>query len=454
MLDRCYTFLDTAMEGQGKEVVEYWQRSRNGLVDEAIELLPTEPERAVGILKRVSHGCSWLLNQWTEYQGALLRYGYWPMKLWPDIVRLTGADTDFDRIGASDEAFTMALYNFQCQPQPATEQIAALCTPLRRPRALAHRRLPEALPVPEECRQRFGGMVAKIIEELQKLEAELRGQDCANLESLLKRTLVLNDCESSRQFLRYHKEWGSLFFRAIRVLPLTLERDASGFFDDLAASYDDELQTLSPRERVPEGRVTADAPPSSESSDGRAEGWARASAPPSAEASDGPAEGRVRADAPPSAGVALSPTEDEAGADRCPHPGPPLRGGRVEEAGEHREPVAEEPPRSDSSGGALPTSADPAVAEAAAATDRVGFPDPPSSLPAAMTQVDYGSKVVAQSAIADGPGSWSQPGSAPVPRGPQLSARLISDGLPPPDRAPPTVRGSPQSHDDDPRAVP
>jgi hypothetical protein len=196
MLDRCYTFLGTALDGVGKEVFEAWQESRDNLVAETVALLPTEPVRAVSILKDFGHGCRWLLGEWTQYQAGLLRYGYWPMEIWPQMVCLVGADPDLDHIGANENAFLMALYNFQCQPRPATEQIAALCASQRRPAALAHLRLPEALPGPEECRQRLRTMVATLIDELQDREAAFRmGKDRADLESVLKKTLVLQDGE-------------------------------------------------------------------------------------------------------------------------------------------------------------------------------------------------------------------------------------------------------------------
>jgi hypothetical protein len=472
MLDRCYTFLDTTTDGQGREVFQAWEEARTTLVTDLVALLPTTPDQAISGLKQFGHGCRWLLNEWTHHQDGLLRYGFWPLEIWPDVVRLLGADPDLDRIGGSEPAFLAALFNFQCQPQPAVAQIAALSAPHRRPATLAQLRLPAALPAPEESRRRLRDLVATEIEELRRLEQALRlGKDRADLERVLKQTLVLNDDAPSRQFLRYHKEWCGQFFRASRVLPLALQRDASGFFDELGAS-DDEPETLSPWERVPqtptcpsdilsqgerlrvradappgaeaseasEGRVSASAPPGAEASEA-SEGRVSASAPPSAEAS-GAAEGQARVDAPPSADASHSPTDDEAGT----------------EAVEHHESVAEEPPRSDPPSGALPASADPAVAEAGSVTDRVGFPDPPSSKPVLTTQVSGFSGIAPQNAGTDAPGSRQQPGSAagaaPAPCGPQAAPRLIQEEIRPPDRGPPIVRGSPHSHDGDPRAVP
>jgi hypothetical protein len=343
------------------------------------------------------------------------------MEIWPQMVCLVGADPDLDHIVANENAFLMALYNFQCQPRPATEQIAALCAPQRRPTALAHLRLPEALPGPEESRQRLRTMVATLIEELQDREAAFRmGKDRADLESVLKKTLVLQDGEYSRQFLRYHKEWSALFFRASGVLPLTLQRDASGFFDELAASYEDQPP--------PDGPGPGDpAPGSHADSDSK---------PTPADMGSAPA---------PEEGVMATPTAEAAG---------------------HPEVVAEQPRVDSSPSSALPASAGLAVAETAGATDRVGFPDPPSSaLPASA-----GLAVAEAAGATDRVGFPDPPSSAPVetmqsinssrvtlhdpapmPRGHQAAVRSIRDGPQPtpvpPDPAPPAVRGSPQSRD-------
>jgi hypothetical protein len=208
MLDRCYTFLDTTTDGQGREVIVASEEARTTLVADLVALLPTVSDQAISRLRRFGHGRRWLLNEWTRHQDGLLRYGYIPLERWPDLVRLFGADPDLDRIGGSEPAFLTALYNFQCQPEPAVAQIAALCAPHRRPAALAQLRLPAALPAPDESRRRLRELVATEIEETRRLERALRlGQDRADLERVLKQTLVLNDDAPSRQFLRYYKEW-------------------------------------------------------------------------------------------------------------------------------------------------------------------------------------------------------------------------------------------------------
>jgi hypothetical protein len=473
MLDRCYTFIGAALDGQGKEVLDAWLASRHGLVAEAVALLPTAAPQGVGILKRCLHGCRWLLDEWTGYHAALLRDGYWPLDVWPEIVRLLGASSDLDEIGASDQAFLLALYNFQCQPQPATGPIAELCAPWRQPAALAHLRLPAALPGPEECRRRLRTIVASTIYELRKLEADLAAKEQGELESILKKALMLCEGESSRQFLRYFKEWRSAFFRVAGVLPLALQRDASGFFDELAAASEDDEPPdppLSPRESpgAPgEGRVRAEGPLSAGATE-EAEGqttaaapqplspWERvlADAPPSAVASERLPAGAVRASAPttpPDRGSDAESGPAPADLGHAPSPAEAAMAMRptATEPVEHAQVVVEQPPIGDAPGGALPASAGVAVGEAASAPDRVSFPDPPSSAPGlTMPTEDCGAlPASAGAAVADAAGAPDRvgfpdpPSIAPAVAIQTNNARRVATHDPVPDE--PGSRGQP-----------
>jgi hypothetical protein len=94
--------------------------------------------------------------------------------------------------------------------------------------------LPAALPSVAECRQWLQDLAATQVAELRQREESLRlGKDRADLEHVLKLALVLSDEDGSKHFLRYHGEWCSKFFRAFDRLPKVLQRDASGFFDEL-----------------------------------------------------------------------------------------------------------------------------------------------------------------------------------------------------------------------------
>src|SRR5262249_58301278 len=101
--------------------------------------------------------------------------------------------------------------------------------------------LPEALPAPEVCREWLRHRVAREIAELVRLEQELRlGRERETFQRTMKMALLPGDPESARLFDRYYSESCSKFFRAFTALPKVLERDAEGFFDDLAELWEDD----------------------------------------------------------------------------------------------------------------------------------------------------------------------------------------------------------------------
>src|SRR5262249_54527772 len=133
----------------------------------------------------------------------------------------------------------VALCSLRCMPFGGDPQFAQLSAPERRPAGLKDVDVRALVGGPEECRRRLRQLVAGEVAALRVLEEEHRtGRDRKDREQLLNRALLVHDCDTSRQFLRYHKEWCSKFFRAYQELPRTLERDAAGFFDDLAGADD------------------------------------------------------------------------------------------------------------------------------------------------------------------------------------------------------------------------
>ena len=84
--------------------------------------------------------------------------------------------------------------------------------------------------------------MAREVNELRVLEEGIRnGKDKADLEVVLKEATILAEGNQSKQFLRYHKESCSKLFRALGDLPGMLKRDASGFYDELAAAAEEAM---------------------------------------------------------------------------------------------------------------------------------------------------------------------------------------------------------------------
>jgi hypothetical protein len=152
---------------------------------------------------------------------------------------LHGADPA-NPAAAGEAAYVTALYSLALDPDAGPEQIARLAAPERRPANMKHVDLTAAIPAPEVCRQWLRTMVAAELKGIDFLETAMRaGKDAADRAQVLKRAELLGDGESSAQFLRYSKTACSVLFRGIDRLPKLLQRDAEGFFEDLAAAYDE-----------------------------------------------------------------------------------------------------------------------------------------------------------------------------------------------------------------------
>jgi hypothetical protein len=449
MIHRCYTFLAGHLGGQAGAVARDWEANRQRAVARAVETLATQPREGLAELRSFSHGCRWLLDRWSHYQSGLATYGYWPPKVWPEVLRVMfGADHHLDRIrDASPRGYLAVLYNLRCLPasELGEDQIIGLCAPRRRPRALQAKDLPAAIPAAAECRAWLQEVVAERIEKLQRLEASLRlGKERAALDGLIEKAALPEDGEASRQYLRYHGESCSKFLRTFDKLPRELQRAASGFYDfDEPAPADgtDEPQTLSPRERVPEGRVRAGAQPNPDASDG-AEVQARATAPQNPDASEG----------------AGGPAPDSANS--------PGGSGDTKPATVAAEPPGDGSPTPhvpDASGSALPAVAELPVEAATACPKQAAFPDGPSRALPAAAELSPG-KAPAEAkraAFPDGPGRASPAvsGIPPVAGDPSASVPAPragpEDPSQPGDRAPPAPRrDSARSRDGSPHAVP
>jgi hypothetical protein len=409
MITRCYTFLAGHLGGQAGAVARDWEANRQRAVARAVEMLATHPREGLARLRGLSHGCRWLLDIWSDYQSGLATYGYWPAKVWPEVIRVMfGADPHPDRIKhASPRAYLAVLFNLRCLPasELGEDQIIGLCAPKRRPRALQAKDLPAAIPAAAECRAWLQKVVAERIEKLQRLEASLRlGKERAELDGLIEKAALPEEGEASRQYLRYHGESCSKFLRTFPKLPQELKRDASGFYDDEPA----------PAEGPDE------YPPDPDPSD----------------------PGPARDDSPVDCPVGSSPTAAAEASAETSHdrPAPDGSSDALPAAAERtpdEEATRPDPPAfPDGPSRALPAAAELAVAEAAAGPDPPASPDGPGRALTAAIGVPH---VVDDDA-------------APVRA--TCAARVKEPRLPD-DRAPPgPPRDAPQSRDGSPHGVP
>jgi hypothetical protein len=88
-------------------------------------------------------------------------------------------------------------------------------------------------------------LIASKLEGLALLEEALHnGKDEAERAHVIERAQLPGDGEASRQFRRYYNDACSKSLRCLDRLPKMLERDAEGFFNKLAAKYDEPASPL------------------------------------------------------------------------------------------------------------------------------------------------------------------------------------------------------------------
>jgi hypothetical protein len=418
MIQRCNNFFDSHMAQQMGAVAQVWEETRQAAVNLGIAKLATLPREGLAELRSLGHGCRWLLGRWSEYQKALVTYGYWPTPVWRNVVRVLGCDANPERIADGGARVLLAVvYNLLCHPAPNEELITTLLAPERRPLELRGDELARALPAPAAARTWLQTFVAEQINELQQLELSLRlGKDRADLERLLEQASLPGETAASRVYVRYHGESCSRFLRTIDKLPKELDRAASGFYDDLRAAVgiddegnDDEPppdppdQTLFPGESPGAPPIPSESEPESNGDDQIGPEPSGAAGPDASELRDSPGSGLPAAVELPVDDAATRP---------------------------------DEPAFPDGPSRAFPAATEPPLDEAATDSDQPVFPDGPGRAVPSVIGIPH---LVGDHAAPVRVASTGRDDATPVPH----------------ERAPPGPgRDSPQSRDGSPHAVP
>jgi hypothetical protein len=258
LCERAETFLEATMASQERDVLAAWETTPQQFVRRETARLATDPAAAVLALRQNGHGCRQLLNLWTYLQNIITDRGYWPEEARALCLRLLSADPACPG-AAGEDPYITALYSLAVAPVPDQAQIARLAAPERRPASLKHADFPAAIPGPDACRHWLRSMVASKLKSVALLEDALRtGKDAAERAHVIDRAQLPADGAASRQFCRYHGQAFSKLLRCVDRLPGMLERDALGFFDELAAMYHDAEPATpeGPTDGGPEGCVT------------------------------------------------------------------------------------------------------------------------------------------------------------------------------------------------------
>jgi hypothetical protein len=242
LANRCEDAHDAALASNADDVQGAFEQARSEMVAAQAALLETEPTEGVAALKRSAEGCAYIAQGLIDAATMLAGAGSWPLEVAARVVHLFGAASDPDRIGGDETGYRLFVYNLHLRPHdPAASQtLALLNAPARRPAVLRDVDLGRWVPAPDVCRQWLHDLLTAEVASLQLLEEALRtGKDGAGHQRVMRMAKMLPEGDMSRQYLRYRKEADSRFLRGHRALMATIEQDAAEAEEDEVENSDE-----------------------------------------------------------------------------------------------------------------------------------------------------------------------------------------------------------------------
>jgi len=222
--------------------LEFLTRRAELLEKKKVEIV-TRPAESVAALKMFGAGLDWLTQRWSKHEFTIKVQGYWTAADCAEVIRLTGAHPELDRLKESPTAYVIAVCNATCQAagnasananaSTSTDLIALLRSPEIRPadhQGLDMAAIPQT---PEACRRRLESLVALELERLsgdsQRLTVE---KEAEQLEQILGMSLTLKEENDVGNSLKYNKEANMTFFRAYRSLEEAMKNGANRADED------------------------------------------------------------------------------------------------------------------------------------------------------------------------------------------------------------------------------
>jgi hypothetical protein len=270
--DRLEKFRQAEIERQKANVKRNWRRRRARRLKTVVERLPEDSVAALYDLASFSLGCRQLVHSFDEAINNVARQGYLSPVALERVIAFHAIPPVDNVIHTNVTAYTFHILNLACTPGVSPDELDAWVKPASRPEPLRGLTREQIIPGDAaRCRERLLEYLKLRKEEFACWEAQLQqDEDDPELRRLLDEAETLDE-KASRKVNRCHAEARITFDRAFKTLCQTLERDAEedtgspfddGFPDsDGFDDEDDDAETLSPWERVAEGRVSADAPP-------------------------------------------------------------------------------------------------------------------------------------------------------------------------------------------------
>jgi hypothetical protein len=173
-----------------------------------------------------------LIEKLTEAADVLAAAGCWSLAMAAEVVRLLGSDPDPLQIGGNETCYRLCLYNLHCQPDPRAPEVARAIILLsvreHRPAVLHSTDLRQWVPAVNDCRRWLRELLEAELASLRFLEEAVRtGKQAVADGEIMNRERLLSEGETSRQYLRYHREADNRFCRGHRRLEETVRADAT-----------------------------------------------------------------------------------------------------------------------------------------------------------------------------------------------------------------------------------
>jgi hypothetical protein len=217
-LKRCARYHVEAVAEQVRQAQEDWDRQQEDEVAELVELLKTEPEKAVRNLKRSTLGCRWLIEEWTNLLRPLDEGQFWLPSELDKAIRLSGESPDPAQYRTSHMAYFLAYYAYFCRQHRSEETIAWLTDSKRMPDTFRRDLNGGGPPDDKASRGVLQMIVAEELAALRATEARLRSEvEGPRRASLVHRSWLL---EGPRGALlaRYERMHDTAYHRAYTTL--------------------------------------------------------------------------------------------------------------------------------------------------------------------------------------------------------------------------------------------
>jgi hypothetical protein len=187
-------------------------------VEAARSLFPTNPARAVFLLRRTAMGCRWLISRFTRIQTILEKEGTLYGADRSELIELSGAEAYVDVLNQSEGAYLTWLFCLVSQPEPSEEELAEMGGEGRMPASLRDRKVETWLPPKPICQEVLRQQVAIALAVLRERETHLRAHFEAPARAQAEERAQALEGQAGVLFARYSRMHDLEYHRSYNAL--------------------------------------------------------------------------------------------------------------------------------------------------------------------------------------------------------------------------------------------